>query len=258
MHSVKIRALQEVMPSVYLLTTSPLPRAAPGQFFMFRCGEGAFLRRPLAVHRQDAESTRFLFRVVGRGTRWLASRRPGDELEAMGPLGKGFSLPSRPESLLLIAGGTGIAPLLFLAEAATEAGHRVSLLLGAATASELYPADLLPRGLRTLRATEDGSMGTRGKVTELLASVSAPFARVYAAGPVEMYRELKQRSELQGVPIEVTLEVRMACGFGACLGCSIPTGPGNKLVCRDGPVFDLGELDLSGITLLPHPPRGAG
>lgn len=254
----KVLDCEKVTASLYLLTVSGLPSALPGQFFMFRCQGGAFLRRPLAVHRQEMGLTRFLFRVLGKGTKWLASRSPGDRIEIMGPLGRGFSLPPQPENLLLIAGGTGIAPLLFLAEAAFKSGHSVILLMGAASTLELYPPNLLPQNLETLLSTEDGLRGMRGKVTDLLPLVAGRFDRAYAAGPVDMYRQLQRRPELQGKPLQVSLEVRMGCGYGACLGCSVPTRSGNRLVCRDGPVFDLSELDLDGITLLPHPPRDAG
>lgn len=222
--------------------------AQPGQFVMVRCREGEghdpYLRRPLSIHRIDraAGNIALLFAEVGRGTRWLAQRQPRDVLDTIGPLGNGFTLPGREARLLMVAGGMGIAPLMALAEAARAKGHSVTLLQGAATATRLYPADLLPAGLQMVAATEDGSAGVKGLVSHLVSNYVKNADAVYACGPVPMYHTLEALPELRGKPVQMSMEARMGCGLGACFGCTIETKAGPKRVCLDGPIFELGQL----------------
>ena len=223
--------------------------ARPGQFVMVRCGEGQghdpYLRRPLSIHRIDggAGNIALLFAEVGRGTRWLAQRQPRDVLDMVGPLGNGFTLPDHTGArLLLVAGGMGIAPLMALAETGLARGHGVTLLQGAATAARLYPAELVPAGLRMMSATEDGSAGFKGLVSHLVSSYVKDTDAIFACGPVPMYRALGKLKELRGKPMQVSMEARMGCGLGACFGCTIETTAGPKRVCLDGPIFELGQL----------------
>ena len=242
--------VEEVRPGMFLLWAErPDIALEPGQFFMVGCGEGVFLRRPLSVHRIAPSRLAFLFQVLGRGTAWLSRRKPGEALDLLGPLGRGFRLDSVTNKLLLVAGGMGVAPLAFLAQRAAEKGLEATLLLGARTKDRLYPLELLPRGLKTVIATEDGSFGQRGLATSLLPQLLAEADQVFACGPVEMLRALARMPQLKDKPVQVSLELRLGCGFGVCLGCSVPTRNGNRLVCRDGPVLSLDEVRWEGVEL---------
>ncbi|MBU2008450.1 MAG: dihydroorotate dehydrogenase electron transfer subunit [Chloroflexi bacterium] len=242
--------VEEVRPGIFLMWAErPEMALEPGQFLMVGCGEGVFLRRPLSVHRATPSRLAFLFQVVGKGTSWLSRRKPGEALDLLGPLGKGFHLDGKAKRVLLVAGGMGVAPLAFLAQRAGEKGLEATLLLGARTKERLYPQELLPPGLKTVIATEDGSFGDRGLATDLLPGLLAKADQVFACGPGEMLRALARMPELKDKPVQVSLELRLGCGFGVCLGCSVPTGNGNRLVCRDGPVFLLDEVNWDGVEL---------
>lgn len=239
------------MPGVYLLRAeaAELAREAePGQFVMVRCGEDAVLRRPLSLHQVAPEDSpreiALLFSVQGEGTKWLSRRQPGEKVDLLGPLGNSFTIPSKSRRLLLVAGGVGIAPLVFLAQRALSRGHSVTLLLGASTAAQLYPASLLPPRVKLVTATDDGSAGRKGTVVDLLEEYLEKADALYACGPVAMYKSLFhliERKDYQK-PAQVSLEVRMGCGVGACYSCTIRTKRGLKQVCRDGPVFSLEEV----------------
>jgi len=213
---------------------------------MVRTGEGydPLLRRPLSIHRvaplSSPSQLALLFTVVGRGTKWLAQRKRGDIIDLLGPLGNGFEIKSR--DLLLVAGGIGIAPLVALAERGLAEGSQVTLLLGVPTKAQLYPSHLLPAEVKPFSSTEDGSAGRKGLVTDLLADFAAEAGQIFACGPLSMYNVMARQDALQGKSVQVSMEVRMGCGFGACYGCALETKRGLKLVCKDGPIFELGEL----------------
>ncbi len=212
--------------------------ARPGQFVTVGC-DGLMLRRPLSVHRVKGEELALMFSATGTGTRWLSERKEGERLDLLGPLGRGFELPPSPTRILLIGGGKGIFPLIFLSEWALDRGFRVSLILGAKTREKLYPAHLVPCGVNLSLITEDGSYGDRGKVTDLLP-LSGEVNYIYACGPSSMYREATLK--LSGKEVQVLLEVRMGCGVGACHCCTINTKRGPKKVCQDGPTFLLDDI----------------
>lgn len=222
--------------------------AQPGQFVMVRCSQGydPLLRRPLSIHRVAPLSSptqlALLFAVVGRGTNWLARRKQGDMIDLLGPLGHGFEIGPKSRNLLLIAGGIGIAPLVALAEKGIAKGFGITLLLGAPTQSQLYPAPLLPPEVKLVVATEDGSAGRRGVVTDLLVDTAAEADQIFACGPISMYRTMASEKILKGKSVQVSMEVRMGCGRGGCYGCALETRAGMRLVCQDGPVFDLKEI----------------
>jgi dihydroorotate dehydrogenase electron transfer subunit len=245
---VPVISNEEICADTYLLRARApeiSSLAQPGQFIMVGCGEGhdPLLRRPLSIHKVSEEGHIFLlFAATGRGTRWLSGRHAGDALNLLGPLGRGFSLPPQPSRLLLVAGGRGIAPLLFLAERALSSGHRVTLLLGAASGKQLYPPPLLPPEIDLTVVTEDGSRGEKGKVTDLLPAFLAEADQVFACGPLAMYQAIAAAEQGRGMPIQVSLEVRMGCGMGVCYGCTIKTRSGLRQVCQDGPIFELGEI----------------
>lgn len=226
--------------------------ARPGQFITISCGQGFTLRRPLSIHRVDKPGQiSILFAVVGTGTLWLSRREKGDKLDLLGPLGNGFSIQPASKKLLLAAGGIGIAPMLFLVQKALGEKKSVRLLLGARTRKGLYPKELLPEGIETLITTEDGSDGERGKITDILPKYIDWADQVYACGPLAMYQAIAAQSKQwrNKKPVQVSLEVRMGCGIGACFSCSIRTKHGRKQVCHDGPVFNLDEALLEEVRI---------
>src|SRR4030042_1889118 len=226
--------------------------ARPGQFVTISCGQNLLLRRPLSIPRVDKKNRiSLLFAGVGTGTHWLSRRREGAKLDLLGPLGNGFVIKPESNKLLLAAGGIGIAPLVFLAQRALDNGKLVKLLLGARTKSCLYPKKFLPEGIETRVTTEDGSDGEKGKVTDILPKYVDWADQVYACGPLAMYQSVaKQSNQMRSnAPIQVSLEVRIGCGIGACFGCSIKTKKGMKQVCRDGPVFNLEEVLLEEVRI---------
>lgn len=232
----------------------------PGQFVHLATGSGArVLRRPFSIARiRDRELT-LIYRVVGEGTRWLRDRRPGDALDTLGPLGRPFALPTDAESVLLVGGGLGIAPLLALAEGLRASGCAAPMeaLFGARSVGELFAADLgdAVAGLDWLHATDDGSEGFAGSVVDLLRDrlatarsdgASAGGVVVYAAGPAPMLRACAAVCVPQGIDLQVSMEAHMACGVGACRACAVVSGPDPEAlpwrVCREGPVFDAAEI----------------
>jgi len=246
---VPIAAHIPVGPRVFLLRirASQVAReATPGQFLLLRVAptHDPLLRRPFSVCRAAGDEVEVLYRVVGRGTALLSERRPGDELEVMGPLGRGFRPPDG--SPLLVAGGMGVAPLIFWAQRLRKMGYDPTVLLGAASEGELFGEDLLREvGAEVQIATEDGSRGFGGTVVELLERVLEPFHCVYACGPSGMLKRVVVLAEAKGVPCQISVEEAMACGVGACMGCAVRARAGGYLlVCRDGPVFDGGEVAL--------------
>jgi len=194
----------------------------------------------MSIHRVgERGALALLFEVVGRGTQWLAQGKEGDVIDLLGPLGNGFKVHSR--KLLLVAGGMGIAPLVYLAQRGAEAGAQLALLLGAPIADGVYPSHLLPPQVKLQVATEDGSLGSRGTVIELLSDFDYRASQIFACGPIAMYEAMAALIKGQK-SVQVSMEARMGCGFGGCYGCTIRTKKGPKLVCRDGPVFQLKEI----------------
>jgi dihydroorotate dehydrogenase electron transfer subunit len=243
-----VAANEEIMPGTYMvwLRAPEIARLAlPGQFAMVRCGNSfdPFLRRPLSIHRVDADGLiALLFKVVGAGTIWLSGLGRGDQVDILGPLGNGYSLISDAKRLLLIGGGIGVAPLLFLSDEAVAQGHSVVLLMGARTRTLLYPASLVAPSVTYLKATEDGSEGLAGKVTDIVSSYASQADWVCACGPSDMYRCMAVDPSLRAKPLQVSLEAVMGCGVGACYSCTVRTGAGLRQVCKDGPVFELSDI----------------
>lgn len=258
--TVSVLENHELLPGTFLLRLQApiLARdGRPGQFLMVRCAEeGSYdplLRRPLALHRLDRSrgEVELLVRVVGRGTGWLAVRRPGDPLDVLGPLGQGFRFERRTRNLLLVAGGMGIAPLFAAAEEGVARGWAVTLVLGARTRGELYPAERLPPQIEVHIATDDGSCGRPCLVTDLLDDPALGLLswadQLLACGPRPMLAALDRAvraARLRPRPgfAQVSLEESMACGVGVCLGCVVRTRNGTARVCQEGPVFDLREV----------------
>ncbi len=226
------------------LSCPQIEKVKPGQFVMVRCGEDFehMLRRPLSIHQRDRKRLALLVNVVGKGTQWLSQRQAGDELDLLGPLGNGFNIQSTAKNILLVAGGIGLAPLVFLAQQALNQGQAVTLLLGALTASQLYPERLLPPKVNLVTTTEDGTAGKKGMITDLLPDFTGFADQVFACGPLPMYRTMARMPKLKNKPVQISLEVRMGCGLGICYGCTVKTRNGLKQVCKDGPIFNLDDI----------------
>jgi dihydroorotate dehydrogenase electron transfer subunit len=170
----------------------------------------------------------FFFAQTGAGTRWLAERRPEEEIDLLGPLGNEFSFCSDYRNILLLAGGIGIAPLCYAAEEAIRKGRRVRLLVGARTACQICPEQLLPEGCQVVAATEDGTAGHMGMITDLLPE-HLPWAdQVILCGPLPMYQAVvkKYSLALKNKPVQVSMETRMGCGLGICYSCTITRARG--------------------------------
>lgn len=211
----------------------------PGQFVDIAL-EGRFLRRPISVCDADERTVTLIYKVVGEGTRQLAAMRPGQRLDLLTGLGNGFDTAPAAPHTLLVGGGVGVPPLYGLAKALLAAGRRVTVVLGFNTASELFYAEEFGRlGCTTVVATADGSQGVKGFVTEAIATRVPEFGYFYACGPLPMLRALCETLPQSG---QLSLEERMGCGFGACMGCSCKTRRGARRICKEGPVFDKEEL----------------
>jgi len=232
------------------------PASEPGQFAMLSPGAlpaaprfDPLLPRPMAVFRREGAALEVLYKVTGRGTALLAAARPGERVRVVGPLGHGFPLPPPGARAVLVGGGTGIASLYDLAARAARRGP-VAALLGARRAGELMAEDAFRAlGIEVRIATDDGSAGRRGLATDLLADALAEGpAEVYACGPTPMMRAAAALAAAAGRRCLLSLENRMACGFGVCLGCAVPrAGEGYALVCREGPVFEAAALRADGL-----------
>jgi dihydroorotate dehydrogenase electron transfer subunit len=212
---------------------------------MVQCGDYAVLRRPLSVHSIDGENMALLVALRGKGTEWLSRCEKGDAVDVFGAMGHGFTITPKDKELLLVAGGIGIAPLCYLAEQALWLNRNVVILQGAATSKQLYPRQYLPPDAEVLVATDDGSAGHKGLITDLLPK-SAPAAdRIMVCGPSPMYKfmaENQKKLGLKGKSVQVSMEMRMGCGVGVCYGCTIRTKNGTKQACKDGPVFELDDI----------------
>jgi dihydroorotate dehydrogenase electron transfer subunit len=251
----RVNSIIEAMPETYLVWLEApeiAGEAKPGQFVMAPCGDDTFLPRPFSIHRADDSRIALLFHVVGKGTQWLSQRKKGDFLDIFGPLGNGFTVNPGSQNVLLVGGGIGIAPLCFLADYALGEGKKVTVLQGAQTASALFPIDcpqriydkgVLPASLFTVNATEDGSEGVKGLVTRLIPHYLNSVDQVFACGPAAMYKAMAQMAELKGKDVQLSLEIMMGCGTGVCYGCTIKTKKGLKQVCKDGPVFNINEVE---------------
>lgn len=244
-----IRALARVVdagPQHVAVEVPGWPGHRPGQFAMLCLDpDGAhldpLLPRPMAVYRGRGARLEFRFKVVGRGTRLLADLAPGATLGVTGPLGNGFDPVRAPA--WLVGGGTGIASLF---ELASGCGPEARVLLGGRTERDVLGLDdFRGLGVPLALATEDGSLGHAGVVTDLLEP--RPGDDVYACGPTAMMRRAWDVAREAGARCFVSLESRMACGIGICLGCAVPTTGPYRYVCTDGPVFDAARLDWDGL-----------
>lgn len=240
--------------------------ARPGQFVAVAVGDlrsSMLLRRAFSVHRADptAGTVEVVVAGHGAGTAWICERQQGDELDVVGPLGTGFTLPGPGERLVLVGGGYGSAPFAWTAEAATAAGVAVDAVVGAADAARLCDVEgvraaVEPSGGRVLVTTDDGSAGVRGRVTDALADLlvaGSPPTTVAACGPMAMLAAVAATAREAGartgaaIGVQVAVEEAMACGIGICMTCVLPVrgddGRTRMLrACTDGPVLDAARV----------------
>ena len=244
---------REVSPHIHWLVLAvegEVAKPEPGQFVFLRVTDALdpFLRRPMSVFgfRESGSQSEIeiLYRVVGRGTAVLARRRKGERVDLIGPLDRGFRLGDGPRRVL-VAGGMGAAPLVYLA---AHLPPEDELVLGCRSGAEFPVPFLEARVSRPVRvSTEDGSLGRRGLASELASDLAAEHGwavQFMAAGPAGMLAALARLARDRKVGCQVCLEARMACGVGSCLGCVVPaSGPEPyRRVCTEGPVFDAGEI----------------
>jgi dihydroorotate dehydrogenase electron transfer subunit len=243
-----------------IVVPADFPEPVPGQFVHLRLTEGLdpLLRRPFSVcgfeKSRGAGRIALLYQVVGRGTRMMASMKKVDHVDVLGPLGNGYSVPANFTRHVLVAGGTGVASLIYLLKTLTgkrgcAAKKNVSFIFGAATDARLYGLEMLKKApCATMLCTEDGSRGTKGTVLAGLDGVLAGCGgtgavQVYACGPMGMLRAVAGACAKNKLSLQVSLESHMACGTGMCRGCvqMVHQDDGTDAyatVCHDGPVFD--------------------
>lgn len=219
----------------------------PGQFVHVRLGDGIdpLLRRPMSLCRIGADTIDLLVRPAGKGSRMMIEKPVGESLDCLGPLGNGFTLHPWARHLLMVSGGSGIAPLVALSEDAVARDLSVVLLFGARSSDRVYPSELLPPEVEYTVATDDGSAGHHGLVTDLLPEYLGWADAIFACGPRPMFLSILEvmRRANSNKPVQLSLEENMACGVGACFGCAVETRGGEmKSVCADGPVFEMREL----------------
>lgn len=226
---------------------SILPEMSPGQFVQVDIpnSKGTYLRRPISINFVDKERNELwlLVRVAGDGTRLLAAIACGNILNLILPLGRGFSMPGNGRRVLLVGGGVGVAPLLYLGSELTRRGATPEFLLGARSAADLLLVDEFGKYGFVHVSTEDGSAGEKGLVTTNSIFSSSDFDLISCCGPMPMMKAVAAIAKNKGVECEVSLENMMACGLGACLCCVEKKADGhNVCVCTEGPVFKTSEL----------------
>jgi dihydroorotate dehydrogenase electron transfer subunit len=250
-----VRSSANVSPTSFLLVLDvgpDFPQTRPGQFVSVGADQGLTLLRPFAIAGRPATNAiELLVEVKGRGTRTIVEKPAGSSVTLLGPLGNAFTRPPEGTTPILVAGGIGVAGLRLLAREIVATSGGLIALVGAKKA-ELLLDDCLPGqteacGVEKQVATDDGSAGFHGTVTELLEETleqSAGPLAAYCCGPPAMIRATARLTLGRGVPCQALLEERMACGIGACRGCVVATRGGYKCVCSDGPVFDVADLTL--------------
>lgn len=229
-----------------LTASQQMPEMLPGQFVEVRIDNApdVFLRRPISIHFFDPQKNLLylMVQVVGKGTKRMAALNVGDVLNLILPLGNTFSIPEIPQRLLLVGGGVGVAPLLYLGAELKKKGHRVTFLLGARTANDLLRMEAFKGYGDVYVTTEDASLGEKGFVTQHSLLQQQNFDFIYTCGPTPMMQAVARYAKEKGIPCEASLENTMACGLGACLCCVTDTQHGHKCVCSDGPIFNINEL----------------
>ncbi|MCP9612106.1 dihydroorotate dehydrogenase electron transfer subunit [Coprobacter tertius] len=228
------------------LNDEVLPEMLPGQFAEVRIdgSPNTFLRRPISVNYIDKSKNELwlLIQLVGVGTRKLSEKREGNTVNMVLPLGNTFSNPNPGEKILLIGGGVGTAPMLFLGQSLREKGFEPVFLLGARSSKDVLQVSDFQKNGEVLITTEDGSAGEKGYVTQHSVLIDRHFDRIYTCGPKPMMIAVAAYAKAKGIVCEASLENMMACGIGACLCCVEDTQEGHLCVCKEGPVFNIEKL----------------
>lgn len=224
-----------------------LPNIYPGQFVEVYVANSSttFLRRPISINFVDRENNQLwlLIQAIGDGTRAMVNSHKGEQINLLLPLGNSFSIPSNTSSkVLLIGGGVGIAPLLYLGACMKNRGMQPNFLLGARSTNDLLLLDEFSKYGYVYTTTEDGSLGEKGYVTDHSILTNTQFSHLFTCGPKPMMMAIAKYASQNEIYCEVSLENTMACGFGVCLCCVENTKKGNVCVCTEGPVFNINEL----------------
>lgn len=246
---LQVRSVEQLSPKHVLLKLTddhPLPEMLPGQFVEVHVDHSptTFLRRPISINFVDKANNELwlLVAMIGDGTRQLGCLHAGDVLNCVLPLGNTFTMPSaRQERVLLVGGGVGMAPMLFMGAEMHRMGCEPTFLLGGRTHTDLLELDIFNRYGRVCVTTEDGSMGEKGFVTNH-SVLNEHFDRICTCGPKPMMMAVARYAKQNNIDCEVSLENMMACGLGACLCCVEKTTEGNLCVCKEGPVFNVNRL----------------
>ena len=247
---LKVKSVDRILERYVLIKLTddkPLPEMLPGQFVEVRVdgSPATFLRRPISINFVDRAQNELwlLVAAVGDGTRRMAALQPGDTLNCLLPLGHGFTMPvSQDERVLLVGGGVGVAPLLYMGAEMQQQGIEPTFLLGARTAKDLLMLEQFNKYGRVCVTTEDGSEGEKGFVTNHSILQKERFTSIASCGPTPMMKAVAAYARKANVECEVSLENLMACGLGACLCCVEKTVEGNLCVCKEGPVFNIRKL----------------
>ena len=240
-------SLHERYVLLKLTHEDPLPEMLPGQFAELKVegSDTTFLRRPISINYVDREKNEvwFLVQTVGNGTRKLAQLCAGDKLNVVMPLGNSFTIPQNTsQKVLLVGGGVGTAPMLYLGKVLVACGFKPVFLLGARSSKDLLQQDLFSALGDVYFTTEDGSAGEAGYVTQHSILQQEQFDCIYTCGPKPMMMSVAKYAREKAVECEVSLENTMACGVGACLCCVENTTEGHLCVCKEGPVFNINKL----------------
>lgn len=210
----------------------------PGQFINIAL-DGFYLRRPISVCDWDENTVTIIYKAVGNGTELMATLKAGAQLDTLMGLGNGFDTSKSGNAPLLIGGGAGVPPMYALAKKLISEGKKPVVILGFNTESEVFFAEEFKAlGIETYVSTADGSVGTKGFVTDVIAKLEG-YTYFYTCGPEPMLKAIYNATEVSG---QLSFEERMGCGFGACMGCSCKTKYGNKRICKDGPVLEKEEI----------------
>lgn len=241
----RIERAEQIAPGIYDVTVEAgelATAARPGQFAHIYV-PGKTLRRPISICEIGSDTLRFVFQAKGEGTQILAANRPGETWDILAPLGNGFTLGDTDRAVCFVGGGIGVPPLL---EAARPFGERATVVTGFRTRDAvILQEDFKRNGNRTVLCTDDGSAGFHGLVTDCLP---LHCEAIFACGPTPMLKTVARAAAVRGIPCQLSLEERMACGVGACLGCAVRLKDGDGWrfghVCKDGPVFDSQAVDF--------------
>ncbi len=225
--------------------SAELSRFAPGSFVHIKVGDGAMLlRRPISLYEIDraGNTVRIIYKILGKGTARMAAMQEGEMLDVLGPLGSGFPIQDSSRQVLLAGGGVGIPPLYELGKRLKQQGVEIISVLGFQDAASVYAIEEFQSLGKVYVSTIDGSFGQKGNIMDILNTENIAFDTLYACGPKKMLEalDLKYQKQKRGY---LSFEERMACGIGACYGCMLNTKAGLKRVCKDGPVFALGEVE---------------